>query len=139
MSICVYTDCLTKAQDIIVSAVKSLEKIQSEMTIVVENIPIVADKAKIPKFIEVLRKIFSYCGGGSNGKIAHVDVPTNPETGATLGYAFIEFTHIEGVKDAVKYGHGFVWANMVIKVKAFTDISKSMEVRGSQRQAHSPA
>ena len=107
--------------------------------IVVDNLPIVADKAKIPKFIEVLSKIFAECGKNFNGKIAHVDVPTNPETGATLGYAFIEFTHIEGVKDAVKYGHGFVWANMVIKVKAFTDISKSMEVRGSQRQAHSPA
>lgn len=97
--------------------------------IVVDNLPIVADKAKIPKFIEVLSKIFAECGKAANGEIAHVDVPTNPETGATQGYAFIEFTHIESVKDAVKYGDGFVMGKYVIKVNAFTDIAKSMDTK----------
>jgi translation initiation factor 3 subunit B len=97
--------------------------------IVVDNLPIVTDKAKIPKFLDVLSKVFAECGKSANGRIAHVDLPTNPETGATLGYAFIEFTHIESVKDAVKYGDGFVMGKSVIKVNAFTDIAKSMDTK----------
>ena len=97
--------------------------------IVVDNLPIVSDKTKIPKFLDVLSKVFAECGKSANGRIAHVDLPTNPDSGATLGYAFIEFTHIESVKDAVRYGDGFVIGKSAIKVNAFTDISKSMDTK----------
>jgi hypothetical protein len=94
--------------------------------VVLDNLPIVTDTAKIPKFIAVLSKIFAECGKTAGGKIAHVDVPTHAETGATFGFAFIEFTHIECVKDAVKYGDGYKMGKSIyIKVSEFTIIDSS--------------
>ena len=85
--------------------------------VIVENMPIVL-KDKMPKFLEVIKRVFYECGKRINGNIANVDIPTDPHTGATLGYAFIEFTHIECVKDAVIYADGFLFGKHALKVRA---------------------
>ena len=85
--------------------------------VVVENLPIVP-KNKIPKFLEVLKRVFCECGNAVNSNIENIDVPTDLFTGTTLGYAFIEFLHIESVKDAVTYGDGFMMGKNALKVRA---------------------
>jgi hypothetical protein len=87
--------------------------------IIVENMPIV-QKIKIPKFRDVIKHVFSECGKGINANIENLYLPTDPSTGATLGHAFIEFTHIESVKDAVLYGDGFLFGTKnALKVRAY--------------------
>jgi hypothetical protein len=92
--------------------------------IVVENVPIVLE-IKIPKLRECLKRVFAECGKGINANIKNVDLLTDPCTGATLGCAFIEFTHIECVKEAVMYGDGFLFGKNALKVHA-NELSSAM-------------
>jgi hypothetical protein len=102
------------------------------LCIVVNNLPIPTDQKEIPKFLDVLRNVFADTVKRNNDRITHVNLPTN-YYGDTLGYAFIEFTNVKSVEDAVKYGDGFVIGKRTINVKTFTDIAGA-EARATMLQ-----
>jgi TPR repeat protein len=111
-----------------IAAARFRDSFGEARSIIVANLPIVT--AKAPKMIQVLHTVFSQCGKTS-ACIAHVHLPTNPETGATLGCAFIAFSHIQSAQDAVQHGNGVLFGKSALKVNALRDLRVYYAIRVS--------
>ncbi|GBG62798.1 hypothetical protein CBR_g32387 [Chara braunii] len=108
---------------------EELEEIQTETgfgsVIVVDNLPVVPPE-KREKLEGVVRKIFGQIGGiRENG----LYMPTDPETGKTKGFAFIEYTTPLEAQTAREQTNGYkLDKSHVFAVQMFDDFEKYAKV-----------
>jgi len=104
-------------------------------SIVVDNVPAVP-KEKVEKLKGVLNKFF-----GQIGKIIEggLELPTNADTGAGLGYAFIEFESESVANLAIQKANGYKLDKAhTFQVNSFEDYDKYMAVPDEEKEFEPP-
>ncbi|TPX71053.1 hypothetical protein SpCBS45565_g01197 [Spizellomyces sp. 'palustris'] len=88
-----------------------------DTVVVVDNVPVVGE-AKREKLLTMIRKMFS-----NMGAIKDLHMPTDPNTGESKGFLFIDFETPEGAAMAVRHGNGTrLDKRHVLAVNRFDDI-----------------
>lgn len=92
-----------------------------ETAVVITNLP-KAPGSKLEKLTKVITRLVGKIGPlAATESFSGVELPTDPETGATLGFAFVEYTTAEDAAQAIKLFTGYAFdKNHSLKVVPYT-------------------